>query len=95
MKIINEKISSKENSIDNNHKNKSSNTSRCLNYKEIEFNKLSSNLNKQKSYINNNNLSLLEKKIIKNLKEGIKLDIITRIKKAFKKSKINQRLTCI
>ena len=74
---INEKISSKENSIDNNHKNKSSNTSRCLNYKEIEFNKLSSNLNKQKSYINNNNLSLLEKKIIKNLKEGIKLDIIT------------------
>ena len=74
---INEKISSKENSIDNNHKNKSSNTSRCLNYKEIEFNKLSSNLNKQKSYINNNNLSLLEKKIIKNLKEGIKLDLIT------------------
>ena len=76
-KEINEKISSKENSIDNNHKNKSSNTSRCLNYKEIEFNKLSSNLNKQKSYINNNNLSLLEKKIIKNLKEGIKLDLIT------------------
>ena len=74
---INEKISSKEISIDNNHKNKSSNTSRCLNYKEIEFNKLSSNLNKQKSYINNNNLSLLEKKIIKNLKEGIKLDLIT------------------
>ena len=74
---INEKISSKENSIDNNHKNKSSNTSRCLNYKEIEFNKLSSNLNKQKSYINNNNLSLLGKKIIKNLKDGIKLDLIT------------------
>ena len=74
---INEKISSKENSIDNNHKNKSSNTSRCLNYKENEFNKLSSNLNKQKSYINNNNLSLLEKKIIKNLKEEIKLGLIT------------------
>ena len=83
---LNEKlISSKEeklnnkllnNSIDNN-KNKSSNTSRCLNYKEKEFNKFSSNLNKQKSYINNNNLSLLEKKIIKNLKEGIKLDLIT------------------
>ena len=74
---INEKITSKENSLDNNHKNKSSNTSRCLNYKEIEFNKLSSNLNKQKSYINNNNLSLLEKKIIKNLKEDIKLGLIT------------------
>ena len=74
---INEKISSKENSLDKNHKNKSSNTSRCFNCKEIEFNKLSSHLNKQKSYINNNNLSLLEKKIIKNLKEGIKLDFIT------------------
>ena len=74
---IKEKISSKENSIDNNHKNKSSNTSRCLNYKEIEFNKLSSNLNKQKSYINNDNLSLLEKKIIKNFKEEIKLGLIT------------------
>ena len=76
-KEIKEKISSKENSIDNNHKNKSSNTSRCLNYKEIEFNKLSSNLNKQKSYINNDNLSLLEKKIIKNFKEEIKLGLIT------------------
>ena len=85
-KDLNEKIiSSKENSsnkllnnsIDNNHKNKSSNTSRILNYNEKEYNKLSSNLNKQKSYINNNNLSLLEKKIIKNLKEGIKLDLIT------------------
>ena len=65
------------NSIENYHKNNSSNTSRCLNNKEKEYNKLSSNLNKQKSYINNNNLSLLEKKIIKNLKEGIKLDIIT------------------
>ena len=84
---LNEKIiSSKENlnnklnnSIDNYHKNNSSsNTSRCMNNKkEKEFNKLSSNLNKQKSYINNNNLSLLEKKIIKNLKEGIKLDLIT------------------
>ena len=82
---LNEKIiSSKEdsnnkllnNSIDN-HKNKSSNTSRILNYNEKEYNKLSSNLNKQKSYIHNNNLSLLEKKIIKNLKEGIKLDLIT------------------
>ena len=78
---LNEKISSKENSVDKNNKNKSSNTSRCSNIKEIEFNKLSSsNINKQKSCINNINnsgLSLLEKKIIKNLKEGIKLDFIT------------------
>ena len=97
---INEKIiSSKENSnnkinnsIDNNHKNKSSNTSRCTNYKEKEFNKLSSNLNKQKSYINNNNLSLLEKKIIKNLKEGgIKLDLITNNTKALINKKDSSR----
>ena len=71
---LKEKITNKE---DNNHKNKSSNSSRCFNYKEIEYNKLSSHLNKQKSYINNNNISELEKKIIKNLKEGIKLDFIT------------------
>ena len=98
---INEKMaSSKENSnnkllnnsIENNHKNKSSNTSRCLNYKEKEFNKLSSNLNKQKSYINNNNLSLLEKKIIKNLKEGgIKLDLITNNTKALINKKDSSR----
>ena len=97
---INAKIlSSKENSnnqlnnsIDNNHKNKSSNTSRCLNYKEKEFNKLSSNLNKQKSYINNNNLSLLEKKIIKNLKEGgIKFDLITNNTKALINKKDSSR----
>ena len=97
---INEKIiSSKENSnnkilnnsIENYHKNNSSNTSRYLNNKEKEYNKLSSNLNKQKSYINNNNLSLLEKKIIKNLKEGIKLDLITNNTKNLIKKKDSSR----
>ena len=64
------------NSLEKNNKNKSLNTSRCLNNKEKDFEKMTSKLNKQRSYIDNN-IPSLEKKIIKNLKEGIQIDILT------------------